>query len=117
MQKHIYYTYIVSSASRTIYVGVTNNLERRVQEHKNGTFRGFTAKYHCHRLVWFERYSWIGQAIAREKELKGWRRAKKVALIQQENPAWSDLSEEWGTKIIYQGMERKAGPSSLRSSG
>jgi putative endonuclease len=112
MQKRIYYTYIVSSASRTIYVGVTNNLERRVQEHKDGTFRGFTAKYRCHRLVWFERYSWIGQAIAREKELKGWRRAKKVALIQQENPTWVDLSEEWGTEIVYEGMGRKAGPSS-----
>jgi len=62
------------------------------KEHKDGTFGSFTAKYRCHRLVWFESYSWIDKAIAREKELKGRLRAKKIALIQQNNPTWVDLS-------------------------
>jgi putative endonuclease len=99
MTQRIYYTYIMASASRNLYIGVTNNLERRVAQHKENAFGGFTAKYRCHRLVWFERYSWIGQAITREKELKGWLRARKIALIQQENPTWVDLSEDWGTRI------------------
>jgi putative endonuclease len=99
MAQRIYYTYIMASSSRNLYIGVTNDLERRVLQHREGAFGGFTSKYRCHRLVWFERYSWIGQAIAREKELKGWLRAKKLALIQQDNPTWIDLSEEWGMKI------------------
>lgn len=69
--QHVYYTYIMASASRTLYTGVTNNIERRVQQHKKGAFAGFTSRYLCYRLVWFERFSWIDQAIAREKELKG----------------------------------------------
>ena len=89
----------MASSSRNLYVGVTSNLEQRVKQHKEGSFSGFTSRYRCHRLVWFERYSWVGQAIAREKELKGWVRARKIALIQQENPTWVDLSDEWGTKI------------------
>jgi len=99
MTQRIYYTYIMASASRNLYIGVTSNLEQRVKEHKEGAFGGFTARYRCHRLVWFERYSWIGQAIAREKELKGLLRAKKITLIQQANPTWVDLSEESGTQI------------------
>jgi len=105
MTQRTYYTYIVASSSRNLYIGVMNDLERRVTEHKDSSLRGFTSKYRCHRLVWFERYSWIGQAIAREKELKGWLRAKKMALIQQENPTWVDLSEEWGTKFCYREIE------------
>ncbi len=112
-REQTYYTYIVASASRTLYIGVTNNLVRRIQEHKDGTFGSFTAKYRCHRLVWFESYSWIDKAIAREKELKGWLRAKKIALIQQNNPTWVDLSEEWGTLINCPQKEEKAGPSLL----
>ena len=83
-----------------LYIGVKNNLERRVSEHKESTLQGFTLKYRCHSLVWFERYSWIGQAIEREKEIKGWLRAKKLFLIEQENPTWVDLSKEWGSEII-----------------
>jgi putative endonuclease len=105
MSLRTYYTYIAASASRTLYLGVTNDLERRIRQHKDGTFKGFTAKYRCHRLVWFERYSWIGQAIAREKEIKGWLRAKKLTLIQMDNPTWVDLSAEWGTKIICSEIE------------
>ena len=114
MTQRIYYTYIMASSSRNLYIGVTSNLEQRVMQHKEGSLGGFTARYRCHRLVWFERYSWIGEAIAREKELKGWLRARKIALIQQENPTWADLSEEWGTKIKLFGEVRKADPS-LRS--
>ncbi len=113
MDKKVYYTYIMASSSRNLYIGITNNLERRIAQHKDGQLGGFTARYRCHRLVWFERYSWIGQAIAREKELKGWLRAKKITLIQQDNPTWVDLSEAWGTKIICTEAE-KADPS-LRS--
>ena len=95
-----YYTYIVASASRTLYIGVTNNLERRIQQHKDGTFKGFTTKYRCHRLVWFEEYRWVKFAIAREKELKGWLRARMIALVEQNNPTWVDFSEEWGKAMI-----------------
>ena len=98
-QERTYYTYIVASASRTLYIGVTNRLERRIQEHKDGTFRGFTTN-RCHRLVWFEEYRWVKFAIAREKELKGWLRAKKIDLIEQNNPTWVDFSEEWGKATI-----------------
>jgi len=93
----------MASSSRNLYVGVISNLEQRVMQHKEDAFGGFTARYRCLRLVWFERYSWVGQAIAREKELKGWLRARKIALIQQENPTWVDLSDEWGTKIRLYG--------------
>jgi putative endonuclease len=99
MSQRTYYTYIMASSSRNLYVGVRSSLERRVMQHKECELGGFTSKYRCHRLVWFERYNRIGRAIAREKELKGWLRAKKIALIQQNNPTWVDLSEEWGTKI------------------
>jgi putative endonuclease len=99
MPQQSYYTYIMASSSRVLYIGVTNNLERRVAQHKEETIKGFTTISRCHRLVWYERYSWIGQAIAREKELKGWLRARKVVLIQEQNRTWVDLSEEWSTQI------------------
>ena len=72
-----YYTYIVASRTHVLYIGVTGNIERRIAEHRSHTFDGFTAKYRCNRLVWFERYPSPRSAIAREKELKGWRRRKK----------------------------------------
>ncbi len=106
-RKHIYYAYIMASPSRTLYIGVTNDIERRVRQHKNGTFGGFTSHYRCYRLVWFQRFSWIDLAIAREKELKGWLRARKIALIEQENPTWIDLSEEWGKPIHYDPENQK----------
>jgi putative endonuclease len=95
-----YCTYIVASRSRTLYIGVTSNLERRVWQHKTKAYEGFSATYNCNRLVWFESYSNAGTAIAREKELKGWRRARKIALIENANPAWVDLSEDWGQSIV-----------------
>ena len=90
-----YYVYIVASRSRTLYAGITNNLERRVYEHKNKLVPGFTAQYNIDRLVYFEQTIDVTSAIAREKEIKAWRREKKVALIERVNPVWRDLSEEW----------------------
>ena len=91
-----YYTYIMSSLNNTtIYVGVTNDLERRVSEHKSGLIPGFTQKYNCKKLVYFESFSDIEQAIAREKQLKGWVRKKKDALIDSMNQERKDLAAEW----------------------
>jgi putative endonuclease len=74
---------------------MTSNLQRRVFEHKDGTFEGFSSRYNCNRLVWFEIYDEPLKAINREKQLKGWRREKKIALIEKLNPTWQDLSEGW----------------------
>ena len=100
MREHHYYVYMmISSSRRALYTGVTNNLERRVFQHKNDEFEGFSHDYQAHRLVWFERYSNIQTAIAREKQLKGWRREKKNRLVRMMNPEWRDLSAEWGKPI------------------
>lgn len=90
-----FFVYIVASPSRTLYVGVTNNLERRVWEHRHKTLGGFTARYDVSCLVWFELHARIDEAIAREKQVEGWSRAKKVALINADNPNWWDLSRDW----------------------
>ena len=87
MQEHSYFTYIMASRSRTLYVGVTGDLHKRAFQHKWKEHAGFTARYNCDRLVWFERHQLVQNAIAREKELKGWRRSKKIALIESTNPA------------------------------
>ena len=87
-----YYTYILSSHNNsTLYIGVTNDLERRVSDHRSGLIPGFTQKYHCHKLVYFEEYSDINQAIEREKQLKHWSRVKKDGLIDTANPERNDL--------------------------
>ena len=90
-----YYVYILTNKSKTLYVGVTNNLMRRVQEHKEKLIEGFTGKYNIHRLVYYESTSNVHAALRREKQIKGWLRAKKIALINSMNPEWKDLSEEW----------------------
>ncbi|MCX7839585.1 MAG: GIY-YIG nuclease family protein [Anaerolineae bacterium] len=90
-----YYVYIMANRTRMLYTGVTNNLERRVYEHKNRIIPGFTSRYNITRLVYYEVFSDIRDAIAREKQIKGWLRAKKIALIESMNPKWNDLSEEW----------------------
>ena len=79
--------------NNVLYVGITNNLSRRVYEHRNGLIEGFTQRYNVHKLVWFEECRDVNAAIAREKQLKGWIRSKKEALIRQMNPDWRDLSE------------------------
>ena len=87
-----YFVYIMASRSRRLYTGVTNDLLRRVREHKEGQIPGFTRKYNMERLVYFEEHGDIREAIYREKQIKGWRRAKKIALIESLNPDWEDLS-------------------------
>ena len=89
-----YYVYIMSSSRHTIYVGVTRDLARRVYEHKHKLVPGFTATYNVTMLVYFEHMADIKQAIAREKQIKGWLRSKKTALIESTNPNWNDLSTE-----------------------
>jgi len=97
MHEGNYFTYIVASRSLTLYIGITRDLEKRVFEHKRRLHEGFTATYHCDRLVWFESFSDPRRAIHREKQLKGWIRAKKLALITKTNPTWIDFSETWYT--------------------
>ncbi|HRH23199.1 MAG TPA: GIY-YIG nuclease family protein [Candidatus Magasanikbacteria bacterium] len=92
MYYKLYYVYIMGSKSGTLYIGVTNNLERRVLEHKNKLNDGFTKKYGCTRLLYYERFDFIDEAIRREKQLKKWRREKKENLISDMNPEWIDLS-------------------------
>ena len=94
------YIYILGSHTGTLYIGVTSNLYLRVMQHKEGTWEGFTATYGCKRLLYFEGYDDIRAAIAREKQLKGWRRAKKLNLIGTTNPAFEDLAQTWGCKTI-----------------
>lgn len=95
MRDRHYYTYIMASRSRVLYIGVTNNIVRRTAEHKAHTSDGFTARHRCARLVWCETYHSPTAAIAREKELKGWSRTRKIALIEETNPGWLDLGESW----------------------
>ena len=91
-----YYVYILTNKKQgVLYTGVTNNLERRMYEHKNKLIPGFASKYHLKKLVYFEETTDVNAAIAREKQIKGWLRKKKVALIESDNPEWDDLSEEW----------------------
>ena len=90
-----YYVYIMTNRSRTLYVGVTNDLVRRVYEHKNKMVDGFTKKYHLTILVYHEETGEIQSAIEQEKQIKGWLRNKKIALIESVNPQWKDLSEGW----------------------
>jgi len=89
----------MTSPSGTLYVGMTNNLQQRVYEHKHGLIQGFTKKYHVSRLVYFEETGDVQSAIAREKEIKKWRRSKKIALIESLSPKWQDLSEEWYNEV------------------
>ena len=93
-----YYVYITTNPGKTtLYIGVTNNLGRRLQEHfaNRGNPDSFAGKYHCYNLVYFEEYSLVNEAIQREKELKKWRRAKKEALIAGLNPGWHTLNEQF----------------------
>jgi putative endonuclease len=92
--------YILGSHTGTLYIGVTGDLYQRVLQHKEGTFEGFTAEYGCKRLLSFEGYGDIRTAIAREKQLKGWRREKKLNLIRTINPEFKDLAQTWGWQMI-----------------
>ena len=95
---HNYYIYILASCKNgTIYIGMTNDLSRRISEHKRKEIKGFTAKYNVDKLVYVEHFKYVGDAISREKQLKGWNRRKKIELIEKDNYNWNDLSD----LIIY----------------
>jgi putative endonuclease len=79
----------------TLYIGITNNISRRLYQHRYGDVEGFTRRYHLNRLVWLEHFRNVNDAIAREKKLKGWRRGRKIALVEQTNPRWIDVSDDW----------------------
>jgi putative endonuclease len=90
-----YFVYILAGKSGVLYTVMTNNLERRVYQHKNKVTEGFTSKYNVDRLVYMETFGDVRDAIVREKQIKSWRRSKKIALIKSMNPKWRDLSEDW----------------------
>jgi putative endonuclease len=107
-----YYVYIMSNEAHTIYVGVTHDLERRVYQHKHSLIEGFTRRYNLTKLVYYAETNDVREAITREKQIKGWLRAKKVALIEEMNPYWDDLGSAWYSDGEAPGKE--ADPS-LRS--
>jgi putative endonuclease len=96
METRRYYVYILTNKVRTVlYTGVTNSLARRIWQHKNKIMPGFTSRYNLNCLIYFEEFRDINNAIAREKQIKGWSRTKKITLIAQENTQWNDLSAGW----------------------
>jgi len=95
MATKIYYVYIMTGTGWSLYVGVTNNLVKRVWQHKNKVMPGFTSRYNLTILAYYEEFVSIHGAIAREKEIKGWTRVKKKALVEKKNPKWRDLSQDW----------------------
>jgi putative endonuclease len=95
MASRFYYVYIMTGSGWSLYTGVTNNLPRRALKHKNKTLPGFTARYNLTILVYYEEFAGIRAAIAREKEIKSWTRAKKKALVELKNPEWKDLRDGW----------------------
>ena len=103
MKDHEYFVYIMSSRSGTLYIGMTNSIYRRALQHKGGEIEGFSSKYHCDRLVYYESFDDVHKAIGREKQLKGWSRAKKVALIESNNARWEDMAEKWGAEMLFAG--------------
>jgi len=103
VRDHEYFVYIVCSRSGTLYIGMTNSIYRRALEHKRRKIEGFASKYGCDRLVYYESFDDVHKAIGREKQLKGWSRAKKIALIESKNPRWEDFAEKWGAQMVFAG--------------
>jgi putative endonuclease len=99
MKAHRYYVYIMASTSGTLYVGVTNSARNRSSQHKGGIGSEFTRKYKVDRLVYYERFQYVSNAIARETQVKGWRRSRKIALIESLNPSWRDLSRDFAKEF------------------
>ena len=99
-----FWVYILSSKTGTLYVGITGYFDRRIMQHKMDTIEGFTKKYKVHRLVYYETFDHVANAISREKQLKGWRRSKKKALVEKVNPRWQDLAENWGREMRFRGQ-------------
>jgi putative endonuclease len=120
MRDHDYWVYILTNKHRTtLYIGITNDLSVRLWQHRSGEIEGFTKRYHLNRLVWFEHFRDVNDAIACEKRLKGWIRRRKIALIEATNPRWLDLSASWDeqTRPDYWpwNTEEMTRDSSLRS--
>jgi len=96
MRSHDYWVYILTNKrGTTLYIGITNAITRRLSQHRSGEMDGFTKRYRLDRLIWIERFRDVRDAIACEKKLKGWRRSRKIALIEQTNPRWLDSSDDW----------------------
>ena len=96
MRNHDYWVYILTNKHcATLYIGITNNIARRLYQHRYGEVDGFAKRYHLSRLVWIEHFRNVNDAIACEKRLKGWRRSGKIVLIEEMNPRWVDLSDDW----------------------
>lgn len=107
---HEYWVYIMASHSGTLYTGITGALFNRVLQHKAGEIEGFTRQYKCTRLVYYERFEYVRMAIAREKQIKRWRRSKKITLIEKMNPRWEDLAEHWGQTLLFRGQSMGGTP-------
>ena len=99
-----YWVYIVASRTGTLYIGMTNNLYVRTLQHKSGEIEGFSNDYKCNRLVYWESFDDVLKAIDGEKQLKGWRRTKKIVLIESTNRRWEDLAEKWGAEMAFAGQ-------------
>lgn len=108
MKTKTYYVYIMTSRSLNLYTGITNSIYRRALQHKRGEIDGFTKRYNINRLAYYEIFHQVTNAIAREKQLKSWTRAKRIALIKTKNPTWQDLAEGWGERVELQ-IPRRAG--------
>jgi len=107
VKDHEYFVYIVCSRSGTLYTGMTSSIYRRALEHKRGEVEGFASRYHCDRLVYYENFDDVHKAIGREKQLKGWSRAKKIVLIESKNRRWEDLAEKWGADGFCRGSDQR----------
>jgi putative endonuclease len=118
MKEHQYFVYIMCSNSGTLYIGMTNSIYRRALQHKRGEIEGFSSKYHCNRLVYYQSFDDVHKAIGREKQLKGWLRARKIALIESRNPRWQDYAEKWGAEMLFAGesIKEKLSPKEKLSS-
>lgn len=101
--RRTFFTYILSSTTGTLYTGMTNSIFNRSAQHKEKLIEGFTSKYMCDCLVYYESFDDVRKAISREKEIKGWTRKKKISLIESVNPRWEDLSKTWGWKMVMPG--------------
>lgn len=102
-----FWVYIMTSSTGTLYIGMTGFVDTRIFQHKSGEIDGFTKKYKCDRLVYYEEYDDVYAAKHRERQLKGWRREKKIALIEKMNPRRADLAENWGREMLFRGQAMK----------
>jgi putative endonuclease len=98
--EHKYWVYMMSSITGTLHIGITGDFYKKILQHKAGEIEGFSSTYKCVRLVYYEAFDDVRRAIAREKQLKRWRREKKIALIEMMNTRWQDLAETWGCEIL-----------------